>query len=224
MTLDVTPDRELPSAEVAFSTLFARALRGHPTSVVGLHDVPQPLPVAEWTRDADDSDDALLAHCVGPTLDIGCGPGRLSSRLAELGHVVLGIDVVHEAVRQTRDRGVSAIVRDVFEVLPGEGRWRTALLADGNVGIGGDPVALLRRVRELLDPRGRVVVELAAPGVGLRSAWATLDSGDSRSRPFRWSVVGADAVGEVAAAAGLRVTGSHVHGSRWCAVLEEPPC
>lgn len=224
MSLEVTPDRGVPSAEVPFSAIFARALRGHPTAVVGLHDEPLPLPVAEWTRDADDSDDALLAHCVGPTLDIGCGPGRMSSRLAELGHVVLGIDVVHEAVRQTRDRGVSAIVRDVFEALPGEGRWRTALLADGNVGIGGDPVALLRRVRELLDPRGRVVVELAAPGSGLRSAWAALESGDARSRPFRWSVVGADAIGEVAAAAGLEVAGSHVHGSRWCAVLEEPSC
>ncbi len=52
----------------------------------------------------------------------------------------------------------------MFAPLPGEGRWGTALLADGNIGIGGDPVALLRRLREVLDPRGRIVVELAAPG------------------------------------------------------------
>ena len=38
-----------------------------------------------------------------PTLDIGCGPGRLSAQASrELGHVVLGIDVVPEAVAQTR--------------------------------------------------------------------------------------------------------------------------
>ena len=55
-------------------------------------------------------------------------------------------------------------MRDVFGPLPGEGRWDTALLADGNIGIGGDPVALLARVRELLAPEGRVVVDLAAPG------------------------------------------------------------
>ena len=29
------------------------------------------------------------------------------------------------------------------------------LLADGNIGIGGDPAALLRRVSELLAPQGR---------------------------------------------------------------------
>ncbi|MGA8848028.1 MAG: SAM-dependent methyltransferase, partial [Nocardioides sp.] len=98
----------------------------------------------------------------------------------------------------------------------------TALLADGNVGIGGDPVTLLRRVRELLDPRGRIVVELAAPGAGLHSTWAELHCGEIRSRPFRWSVVGTDAIEGVAAEAGLALTESHTDGRRWCAVLEEP--
>lgn len=207
----------------SFSAVFSRALQGLPCSVVGVGDGPQPLPVASWVRDADDTDTAMLAHCVGPTLDIGCGPGRLSARLVELGHVVLGIDVVHEAVRQTRERGVSAIVRDVFEELPGEGRWSSALLADGNVGIGGDPVALLRRVGQLLDPLGRVVVELSAPGVGLRSMWAALECGETRSRPFRWSLVGADAIADVAAAAGFAVVATGDRAGRWFAVLEVQP-
>ena len=30
--------------------------------------------------------------------------------------------------------------RDLFAPLPGEGRWHHVLLADGNIGIGGDPV------------------------------------------------------------------------------------
>ena len=79
--------------------------------------------------------------------------------------MALGIDVVHEAVGQTRARGAAALRRDIFGAVPGEGRWQTALLADGNVGIGGDPVALLRRLRRLLLPGGRVVVEVAPPGV-----------------------------------------------------------
>ena len=216
MTVEPAP-RDAP-----FSEVFSRALRGDPCSVVGLDVVQRPLPVGDWTRDADGSDDALLAHCEGPTLDIGCGPGRLAARLAERGHVVLGVDVVPEAVRQTRERGVSAVVRDVFDRLPGEGRWQSALLADGNIGIGGDPVVLLRRARELVAPEGRVVVELAAPGAGIWTDWAALLCGDTRSRPFRWAIVGADAIAEVAAEAGLTVTASHVHGSRWCAVLEEP--
>ncbi|MBB6629573.1 methyltransferase domain-containing protein [Nocardioides sp. KIGAM211] len=228
MSLEPLESPEAPRLrDASFSHVFSQALRGHPCSVVGLDEEPQPLPMGEWTRDADDDDLALLALCEGPTIDVGCGPGRLSARLAELGHVVLGVDVVHEAVLQTRARGVSAIVRNVFDALPGEGRWRTALLADGNIGIGGDPVALLARARELLDPRGRVVVELAAPEVGFRSSWAQLHCGDARSRPFRWSVVGADSIHEVAAEAGLAVTGAHVIGpaggaQRYCAVLEEP--
>ncbi len=223
--MSAEPTETVPEVErirsESFSTIFSQALQGHPCLVVGLGDDPQPLPMSDWTREADGHDHELLAHCVGPTLDIGCGPGRLSARLAALGHVVLGIDVVHEAVRQTRDRGVSAIVRDVYDSLPGEGRWRTALLADGNVGIGGDPVALLTRVRELLDPRGRVVVELAAPGQGHHSAWAELHCGDARSRPFKWSVVGVDAIERLAEAAGLKVSSTHSFGHRWCAVLEE---
>jgi len=205
----------------SFTHLFSRALRGQPCAVVGIGDRPLALPVGQWSSPADESDSMMLEHCDGPTLDIGCGPGRLTERLAERGHVALGIDVVHEAVRMTRERGVAALVRDVFETLPAEGRWRTALLADGNVGIGGDPVVLLSRVRELLDPRGRVVVEVAGPGTPLLSVWASLECGDTRSRPFRWSIVGVDDVGSVAVQAGFGTATCHHHDGRWWAVLQE---
>ncbi|CAI9419105.1 class I SAM-dependent methyltransferase [Nocardioides sp. T2.26MG-1] len=179
------------------------------------------LSIATWAHPADEHDRQLAALCVGPTLDVGCGPGRLTAHLADRGHVVLGIDVAPECVGQARERGAAALHRDVFDRLPGEGRWRTALLADGNVGIGGDPVALLHRLRELLDPRGRVVVELAPPGAGVRRGWATLRYGGGVVRPLRWAVVGADDVDRVADEAGLAVTSRHVFGGRWCAVLEE---
>ncbi len=210
-------------SDVAFTRVFAQALRGQPCQVVEVDGYGEPrlLPVGEWARTADDADHLLLDRCLGATLDIGCGPGRLSERLADLGHVVLGIDVVPEAVRQTVGRGAIALRRNVFETLPGEGRWRTALLADGNIGIGGDPVTLLRRVRELLDPRGRVVVEVAPPGAGLRTTWAVLTCGEERSRPFRWSLVGLDAIAGLAAEAGFEATESHRVAGRWCTVLEE---
>jgi len=206
--------------EGSFTHIFSRALQGHPCAVVGIGG-RQELPMARWSQPADRSDNVLLDHCEGPTLDIGCGPGRLAEGLAERGHVVLGIDVVHEAVRLTRDRGVAALVRNVFETLPGEGRWYSALLADGNLGIGGDPVALLRRVREVLDPRGRVVVEIAEPGVPLQTVWASLESGGTRSRPFRWSIVGVDDIASVAVAAGFGSATCHEHDGRWWAVLTE---
>ena len=94
----------------SFSSLFSHALRGVPCRVLGLDGGPTELPVHEWTRAADPHDDALLAECVGDTLDVGCGPGRLAQRLAEgRDRRVLGIDVVPEAVAQTRARGTDAL-------------------------------------------------------------------------------------------------------------------
>ena len=179
------------------------------------------LRIDDWDRSPDATDRAMLDLCLGATLDVGCGPGRLASALAERGHVVLGIDVVREAVGRTRSRGAPALRRDVFSDLPGEGRWDTALLADGNIGIGGDPVALLHRLRELLDPRGRVVAEVAPPGTPCTVGWASLRWGEDVSDPIPWSVLGVDDLAAVAAEVGLDVLDVHRLGERWCAVLEE---
>jgi SAM-dependent methyltransferase len=208
--------------EASFSAVFAEALRGAPCSVVGLDEGPRPIPVDAWSGAPDAADSELVSHCSGPTIDLGCGPGRLTELLARRGHVVLGVDIVAEAVAQTRSRGASALVRDVFDRLPGEGRWETALLADGNVGIGGEPLAMLRRARELVAPGGRIVVEVAGPGQGVSSSWASLACGDRRSRPFRWAVVGVDAVGALALDAGVPVRTLHRHADRWWAVLGRP--
>ncbi len=205
----------------SFSEVFSQALRGHECAVVGIGEHPQPLPVADWTRPVDGSDAWLLDLCKGATLDVGCGPGRLTEELAGRGHVVLGIDVVNEAVKLTRDRGAAALVRNVYDTLPGEGRWRTALLADGNVGIGGEPVDLLSRLREVLDPRGRIVAEVAPPGIPLSSVWAALESGDVRSRPFKWAVVGVDDITSIAERSGFGSITCHESAGRWCAVLKE---
>ncbi len=205
----------------SFSEVFASALHGAPTVVVGLGEEPTRLPVDLWSRAADETDLRLLALCDGPTLDIGCGPGRMTEALSAQGHVVLGIDVVEAAVALTRQRGVSALQRDVFDGLPGEGRWQTALLADGNIGIGGDPVALLRRVHHLLTFDGRIVVELAAPGVARHAGWAVLEGSDRRSRPFQWATLGVDDLSSTAEEAGLAVHSVHPLGERWAAVLGE---
>ena len=178
------------------------------------------LRLEEWDRPADVHDQALLRRCVGPTLDVGCGPGRLTAALAERGQVVLGIDVLRGAVGQAQERGAAALRRDVFEPVPGEGRWRSVLLADGNIGIGGDPVALLRRLRELVDPRGRVVAELAPPGTPHRDGWARLHTGEDREA-IRWSVLGVDAIDPVAGRSGLAVVERFRAGDRWVVVLEE---
>jgi SAM-dependent methyltransferase len=179
------------------------------------------LRLDHWDRPADEDDLTMLSRCVGRTLDVGCGPGRLTAALGQQGGDVLGIDVVGSAVGLARERGGTAVQHDVFHTVPGEGQWETALLADGNVGIGGDPVALLTRLRELLTPHGRVVAEVADAGTPHTDDWATLDCGDEQ-QVIRWSVVGIDAIDRIAAQAGLAVVELLRCGARWCAVLQAP--
>lgn len=212
------------AAETALD-LFSAALDGADCTVSGLGQEGRPLPVARWCGDADRGDRAVLAHCVSPTIDLGCGPGRMAEQLVRDGVSVLGVDAAPGAVALARARGVDVVCGDLFEALPGEGAWSSALLADGNVGIGGDPVRLLRRARELLRPGGQVVVDLSPPGTGLAVGRVRLRVGDRSSQAFPWAVLGADAVAAVASSAGLAVADVHEYSGRWFAVLlrEEVP-
>ena len=77
-------------------------------------------------------------------------------------------------------RGGAALRRDVFAPLPGEGRWYTALLADGNVGIGGDPVALLQPAPRRCSTRAAGSSSSSPrPGTEPRTGWADAE----RPRP-----------------------------------------
>ncbi|WP_329225467.1 class I SAM-dependent methyltransferase [Streptomyces sp. NBC_01460] len=155
-----------------------------------------PLDVERWCADADDADLSALRRSEGPVIDIGCGPGRLVAALAARGHRALGIDVSEAAIGHTQRLGGSALRRSVFEPLPGEGRWGTALLIDGNIGIGGDPRALLRRVAALLAPGGLLITEAAAHDVD-EQVQVRLDDGRGTAGAtphFPWARVGVSAL------------------------------
>ena len=174
------------------------------------------LPVHRWRDDHSAGDELLLSSCHGPTVDLGCGPGRLTAALAERGVTALGVDASPVAVELTRERGAAAVLRDVFDRLPGEGRWHHALLADGNIGIGGDPVALLQRTAELLRPQGTALIEVDPPGSGLRCGRVRVagENGDG-GRWFDWAWLGADAVSDAADEAGLATRWVAERGGRW---------
>jgi hypothetical protein len=176
----------------------------------------EPLPVDQW-RHGRPGDDALVARCTGPTLDVGSGPGRLTVALAERGLPSLGIDVTPYAVELTRAAGGLALVRDVFGHVPGAGRWRTVLLADGNIGIGGDPSALLRRVAALLDRHGSAIVEIETTSTS--TEWLRLRGNTQTGEWFPWSHVGVDAIEKYASAAGLAVRDIWTEAARWFADL-----
>jgi SAM-dependent methyltransferase len=203
-----------------FDVAYHAERRGEECFLHGLATGPRRLPTGVWDGDVSASDRALLAHCTGATLDVGCGPGRMAGHLARRGVQVLGVDVSEAAVVRARTRGVAAVCRDVFGPLPGEGRWFTALLADGNIGIGGEPERLLARLRVVLAPGGRVVADLAAPGTGLCRLTATLEHAGAHGEPFPWALVGPEALPAVARGAGLHVQRVRAVGGRWFAVLE----
>jgi SAM-dependent methyltransferase len=174
------------------------------------------LDLDRWDTPASGEERALLSGVEGPVIDLGCGPGRLVVDLAARRVPVLGIDFSPDAVDLARRRGAAVLQRDLFGDLPDEGRWATVLLFDGNIGIGGDPVRLLRRCRRLTARAGRLLVEVGPPGVGWRrvSAWLVRDG--LRSAAFPWAVVGADAAEGLARAAGLAVTSFHETASGRC--------
>ena len=163
------------------------------------------LDIERFLADVDESDAAALAAATGPVLDIGCGPGRFVHAAIMAGHLALGIDISATAVQIAQEHGLPVLCRSVFQALPGEGTWGTALLIDGNIGIGGDPPALLRRCGELVrDVDGRVMVE-AHPDPARDEVFAgvLVDDLGRRSLPFPWAEVGVRVLRRHAAEAGL---------------------
>lgn len=192
-----------------------------------------PLDVERWCSDAGSADLSALHRCEGPVLDIGCGPGRLVAELASLGHRALGIDVSEAAVARTRGLGGAALLRSVFDPLPGEGRWGTLLLLDGNIGIGGDPAALLDRAADLLGADGLLIAETVPVDVDERVR-VRLDDGRDRTAGrtapasacdaelFPWARIGTPALLRHARAGGWRTAGQWGAEGRTFVSLRRP--
>ncbi|MET7463855.1 methyltransferase domain-containing protein [Nonomuraea sp. NPDC005501] len=198
--------------------IYADALGGAPVEIEHVDGARAVLEAARWLAPMD-GDEAMLRRCAGPTLDIGSGPGRLTVALNRRGVAALGIDITPHAVRLTRRAGGFALLRSVFDELPGSGRWETALLADGNIGIGGHPNVLLRRVRELVRPGGEVIVEVEPPGVASRVERVRLRRGSTVGEWFGWAVVSADDIARVARSSGFALAECWEELGRWFAGL-----
>ncbi|MBN6056532.1 methyltransferase domain-containing protein [Nonomuraea sp. RK-328] len=176
------------------------------------------LETARWFEPLD-GDEALLSRCTGPALDIGSGPGRLTVALTRRGVRALGIDITPHAVALTRRAGGLALLRDVFDEIPGSGRWATALLADGNIGIGGNPETLLRRVRQLVRPGGKVLVELASPETSSRVDRVRLCRGPLVGDWFGWAAVSVSDIQRLAHSGGFPAVERWTAAGRWMACL-----
>ncbi|WP_328674973.1 class I SAM-dependent methyltransferase [Streptomyces sp. NBC_00343] len=173
-----------------------------------------PLEVERWCAEADAADREVLGRCEGAVLDVGCGPGRLVAALAAQGRRALGIDVSEAAVAHTVRLGGQALRRSVFEPVPGEGRWDTALLIDGNVGIGGNPHHLLLRMSQLLTWEGLLIAETAPVDVDECVQVHVADGRGASGTDFPWARLGTPALLRHARRAGWRPDGQWAAGGR----------
>jgi SAM-dependent methyltransferase len=161
--------------------------------------------VTRWCEPADAADLTMLLGVSGPVLDVGCGPGRMVRAALDRGLPTLGVDVSAAAIRLARSTGLPVLERSIFDPLP-HSDWSTILLADGNIGIGGDPVALLARCAALLTTDGTIVVEVASdPTVDRRFRAQVRDDAGRHSAEFLWAEVGDESLARSAAVAGLTV-------------------
>lgn len=178
------------------------------------------MDTGRWLAPIDDADRTVIQRCRPPVLDVGCGPGRFVLALAERGMAALGVDIAMAAVSLTRRRGGPALQRSIFDRTPGEGRWPTVLLMDDNLGIGGDPAALLARVRTLLTGTGQVLVEThASAGADARLTVRLRRGGELVEPAFPWAEVGADALRGYATDTGYAVGEVWSVGGRSFALL-----
>lgn len=173
------------------------------------------LDMVRYLADANAADATVLERCVGPVLDVGCGPGRIVGALTEAGVSALGVDIADAAVEITLRRGALALARDIFSRLPGEGRWRTVLVLDGNCGIGGDVPALLRRLIELTSDDGVMIVEAATTVPGTDDVLTASFSTDDADGPtFPWAIASADVLLAYAEQVGLALVQRWSHSDR----------
>ncbi|PXA70145.1 class I SAM-dependent methyltransferase [Cryobacterium arcticum] len=204
---------------------YAAALQNESATLYLRHSVGE-LPASatmdagRWSADADATDLSLLAGAAGPVLDIGCGPGRMIRAAMSTGLAALGVDVSPTAVRIATEAGLAVLNRSVFSDMPLEGGWGTALLLDGNIGIGGDAGALLARCAELLADDGVLLVEVSPHPERDHAFEGTLeDTQGRRSDVFPWAEIGIVPLRARASAAGLRVAQDWRRDGRWFARL-----
>jgi SAM-dependent methyltransferase len=96
-------------------------------------------------------------------LDLGCGDGQLTQRIAATGADVAGADASPQMVAAARSRGVSADEADA-ESLPYASGTFDAVFSNAALHWVRDQDAMLAQVRRVLKPGGRFVAEMGGHG------------------------------------------------------------
>jgi SAM-dependent methyltransferase len=96
-------------------------------------------------------------------LDLGCGDGQLTQRIAASGARVVGVDASAEMAEAARARGVQASVADAA-ALPFEDAAFDAVFSNAVLHWVRDQDGMMGEVRRVLRPGGRFVAEMGGHG------------------------------------------------------------
>lgn len=163
--------RGQPTAGDAVGAAYAAAWNGG--SLAPAHEVLEAddgfLHVGDLSRcfipseNLSDIDGWLLDRCLGDTLDVGAGPGRLAVvlRAQDPNRRVVALDASPGALAVAQERGVeTTILHDIRDDSPLEGQFDTVLLGGNNLGLLTSPEAtqhILAKLEGVLRPAGRIV-------------------------------------------------------------------
>lgn len=93
-------------------------------------------------------------------LDIGCGQGVFLELMRERGFDTFGVELGEESARVAREeRGLDVVTGDLF-TLQAEQESLDAVVMSHLIEHVADPIAVLRRVRDLLKPGGIALISL----------------------------------------------------------------
>jgi SAM-dependent methyltransferase len=189
----------------------------------------EPTPVAAFYRPDGEKLPSLerraLELCRGRVLDLGAGAGRHSLELQALGHDVVSVDPLPEAVAIMTERGVRDARCGGLETVQNE-RFDTVLALMHGLGVVGTLRGLgrlLEDVTSLLEPGGRLVgdsadlnavladeapelaAELGSPDRYLGEVEFRLRYRGSDGSPYPWLFVDPATLDLLGTAAGFRV-------------------
>ena len=145
-------------------------------------------------------------------LDLGCGPGFYTQRLAALGHRCIGIDIAPAAIAHARLQADAIApqpryLRADFTTLVLQEQFDLAMIIHGelNTLTRDEAASVLRRIRGSLEPGGRVLLEVhrfaAVEAIGhRRRTWVAAARGLFGDEPHlridesRWDAAAAEAI------------------------------
>jgi len=115
-------------------------------------------------------------------LDFGCGTGRSTRFLRDLGYHATGVDIAEAMLAHARSldpRGTYHLVPADQPPAVGEGKYDLVFAAFtfDNIPAGERKVEIFRALRASLTPRGRIVIVVSDPAI-YRHEWASFSTRD----------------------------------------------